>query len=156
MDAFRWIASVTYPLGPGDLEQLARYLHEFSIGGHDATPVGSEHALYYSLRRQRDYSRMVATHGRLVSVGALITLRAWSESRNDFRFYRALRGVYAKVGLPLNLADLRLIGVEPEHIISACWVDACRFYGRLLETGKSSILTRVFASGAPEVSSPEA
>ena len=146
LEALEWITAATYPLKRAGLERLARFLHEFSIVGHKSVPVGSEHPLYYTLRKQHRYPRMVATHGKLVSIGTLLTLRAWSEARADFSMYNALRQVFAKIGLPLTFDDLDRIGVAPDHILSACQADGGEsLYGMLISKTDTSLLTRVFA-----------
>jgi glycerol dehydrogenase-like iron-containing ADH family enzyme len=145
-EALEWINSTTYPLDRVGLEQLARFLHEFSIVGHKSVPIGSEHMLYYLLRKRQNYSRMVATHGKLVSIGTLITLRAWSEATGDFSMYDALRLAFSKVGLPLTFGELKSVGVAPEHILSACIAaDSGNLYSALFHSDDTLLLTRVFA-----------
>jgi glycerol dehydrogenase-like iron-containing ADH family enzyme len=144
--ALEWIQSTAYPLDRAGLEQLARFLHEFSIVGHKSVPIGSEHMLYYLLRKRHNYSRMVATHGKLVSIGTLTTLRAWSELTDDFSMYDALRLVFSKVGLPLTFDELESVGVAPEHIHSAYLAaDSGTLYRELFGDGDTSLLFRVFA-----------
>jgi glycerol dehydrogenase-like iron-containing ADH family enzyme len=145
-EALEWVVSVSYPLDIEGLKRLAELLHEFSIVGHVLVPTGSEHALYYALRTQQNYPRMVATHGKLVSIGTLLTLRAWSELNGDFSMYNALQQIYGKIGLPVTYDDLKRIGVMPEHIISAWGSSACDgLYGAALGTeGITRLLEKVF------------
>lgn len=148
-EALEWIDSAAYPLDRDGLERLARLLHEFSIAGHKSVPIGSEHVLYYLLRKRQNYSRMVATHGKLVSIGTLITLRAWSEARGDFSMYEKLRHAFAKIGLPRTFSDLDSIGVKTEHLVSAGRIFANdSLYGRLFNKDGASPLTAVFATSS--------
>jgi glycerol dehydrogenase-like iron-containing ADH family enzyme len=144
-DVLRWIASSSFPLDEAGLIELAKFLHEFSVSRHESMPAGSEHCLYYALRTQQNYSRMLATHGRLVSIGTLLTIRAWSEASGDFSMYHSLRAAYAKIGLPLTLDELRRIGVAPEHIVAACRT-AMRgsLYEILMGGSDASLISRVF------------
>ncbi len=143
-EALTWLESEPYPLDRTGLVRLARFLHEFSVVGHNSIPVGSEHALYYALRQKYAYPRMVATHGKLVSIGTLLILRAWSERYTDFSMYYNVRHTFAKVGLPLSLPDLERMGVFPDHICTACRTLAGpNLLDQLLRTDPS-LLTRVF------------
>lgn len=147
LEALNWMESEAYPLDRAGLVKLAGFLHEFSVVGHDSIPVGSEHALYYALRRQYAYSRMVATHGKLVSIGTLLILRAWSERHADFSMYHKVRRIFAKVKLPLSFPELRTIGVQPEHILAAGRSQArTTRLGQLFEDEGMALLERVFAA----------
>lgn len=150
IDALAWFDATTYPLDRASLAQLAAFLHDFSIDGHDAIPVGSEHALYYALRLSQNYPRMVATHGKLVSIGTLITLRAWGEAAGDLTVYAKLREAFAKAGLPLTFADLARIGVLREHLIKECQTGrAGPFYQRLVAEDEASLFDRIFGGAPP-------
>lgn len=144
-DVLQWIASSSFPLDLTGLIELAKFLHDFSVSRHERMPTGSEHSLYYALRLQQNYPRTLATHGKLVSIGTLLTMRAWSEAAGDFSVYDSLRAAYAKIGLPLTLDDLWRIGVAPEHIIAACRT-AMRgsLYEILMGGSDSSLIGRVF------------
>lgn len=52
--------------------RLAHYLHETSLdvirNNHTNLNAASEHKLYYELQEQQQYSKALATHGRLVSI----------------------------------------------------------------------------------------
>lgn len=145
MHALEWTLSAPYPFDRAGLKSLAKLLHDFSITGHKHVPVGSEHALYYAFRHQQDYPRTITTHGKLVSIGNLLTVRAWTEEIKDFSFYERLRSAYTRIGLPVTFADLEAIGVARGHIVAALQAfKGDGLYAKLFEGRDFSLVDRIF------------
>jgi glycerol dehydrogenase-like iron-containing ADH family enzyme len=150
MQALEWVLNDFVQFDRPSLKLLARYLHEASLdiirNGHTRLAAASEHWLYYRMQERQHYPKMIATHGRLISMGNLITLRIFAEATSDFSLYEKMRTVYTKIGLPLTYADLLAIGVEKQHIIAGLEDIAQRdcLYNDYFSKKDHSILDRIF------------
>ena len=133
MAALTWLEGCRYPLSEENLLILAEFLHIFSLAGHDSIPPGSEHSLYYALRERHDYPRMVATHGKLVGAGALLTLSAWSEIRRDFAFGKRVHSTFKRVGIPTNFDDLVALGVTRDDMIDGVRRSGSKLFAELFD-----------------------
>ena len=132
--------------------KLAHYLHESSLeagrNGTTALNAASEHWLYYKMQERQRYSKSLATHGRLVSIGTLLTLKIFGEQAGDNSLYEDMRQAHLKVGLPLSFADLSEISVEREHIVQGL-ADVAKgtmdcLYRDYFAAGDYALLDRVF------------
>lgn len=116
--ALDWLEQSKWPLETRALCELAEHLHEFSLSGHDQFAVGSEHELYYALRRKYGHSREVATHGKVVAFGSLPSVIAWCEQLNDFSLFERIQAAFERVALPVTFRDLAQIGISSEEFFS--------------------------------------
>lgn len=119
--AVEWVLGSRGSMAGLDLRSLARYLHESSLDvlrlGHTRLNAASEHLLCYRLQEKHHYPADHATHGRLVSIGTLLVCAMFSRSSGQHGFYRSVRRLYEKSGLPTTYGDLAQIGVHREHIL---------------------------------------
>ncbi|WP_455753683.1 hypothetical protein [Streptomyces griseoluteus] len=119
--AVEWVLGSRGSVAGLDLRSLARYLHESSLDvlrlGHTRLNAASEHLLCYRLQEKHHYPADHATHGRLVSIGTLLVCAMFSRSTGQHSFYRSVRRLYEKSGLPITYGDLAQIGVHREHIL---------------------------------------
>ncbi|GBQ04236.1 hypothetical protein SSP531S_57280 [Streptomyces spongiicola] len=119
--AAEWVLGSPGRAGDLDLWSLARYSHESSLEvlrlGHTRLNAASEHQLCYRLQERYPYPADRATHGRLVSIGTLLVCAMFSRSSSEHDFYRSIRRLYEKSGLPSDYGGLNRIGVQREHIL---------------------------------------
>ena len=119
--AAEWALGSPGQTGDLDLWTLARYSHESSLEvlrlGHTRLNAASEHLLCYRLQERYRYPSDRATHGRLVSIGTLLVCAMFSRSSKEHDFYRSIRRLYEKSGLPSDYGGLNRIGVQREHIL---------------------------------------
>ncbi|GGW93590.1 iron-containing alcohol dehydrogenase [Streptomyces lomondensis] len=119
--AVEWVLGSPVPVSELDLRSLARYLHESSLDvlrlGHTRLNAASEHLLCYRLQERYHYPADRATHGSLVSIGTLLVCATFSRSSGERDFYRMIRRLYEKSGLPGTYGDLARIGVRREHVL---------------------------------------
>jgi len=151
MEALNWALTSLQEFDEAALKELARYLHTSSVdvirNGDTRLNAASEHWLYYKMQEQQKYSKMLATHGRLVSIGNLITTRLLGEAQGDLSLFEKLSEIHKKTGLPLSYVDLAEITVHKEHIIQGL-VDLKEkecLYQECFNSGDYSILDRIFA-----------
>jgi glycerol dehydrogenase-like iron-containing ADH family enzyme len=119
-NAMEWVEGGLDRFDEASLRRLAVILHEASVDiirfGQAALNAASEHWLYYKMQERRHYPKMVATHGKLVSIGTLISCRILSEETANEGLYRRVRALHEKLGLPQRGADLAALGVDVAHI----------------------------------------
>lgn len=133
-----------------DLWSLARYSHESSLEvlrlGHTRLNAASEHLLCYRLQERYGYPADRATHGRLVSIGTLLVCAMFSRSNREHDFYRSIRWLYEKSGLPSDYGSLYRIGVQREHILRGLddLADTNCLLGRLYRKYGSGMADDVF------------
>lgn len=97
------------------LERVATFLHKGSlVGGPGAA---GEHDLYYSMMRRQSYKRSNPTHGELVTIGTLLTVRRFCRLVGNHELFKQLREAFEKVGLPTEYADLNRIHVDRKHVL---------------------------------------
>lgn len=120
-EALFWTLEKFTSFDAAALTTVAKHLHESSIdiirSGTTRLNAASEHWLFYAMQLQQNYDRSIATHGKLVSIGTLISLAIFGETTGDWHLYEMVRNAYAKLKLPLNWQALTAIGVERSHII---------------------------------------
>lgn len=120
MDAFEWSMTLIGQLEKRDLLVLAYYLHESSLdvvrNGHSTLNAGAEHALYYQMQQRRKYPKSIATHGRLVSIGTLLTTHLFADRTCNTDIYELLQRIYRTVRLPMSYAELSAFGIHREHV----------------------------------------
>jgi glycerol dehydrogenase-like iron-containing ADH family enzyme len=122
-DAFEWSKSLTGQLPRKDLVVLAYYLHESSLdvvrNGHTTLNAGAEHSLYYRMQQRHCYPKSITTHGRMVTIGTLLTTALFAEQTGNSMLHEELRSIYRQVSLPTTYAQLTSIGIERGHITAA-------------------------------------
>lgn len=120
-NALNWVIDSYDTFDKEALKKLAHYLHNSSIDviekGDTRLSVADEHKMHYIMLRNEHYSRSIATHGRMVSVGTLISARIFGEFISDLTLYDMLREAYKKLGLPLNYKELEDAEMKKDHII---------------------------------------
>ncbi len=131
------------------LKKLAKYLHNASIesiNNEEKMLVGSEHKLYYEMQQNEHYFKMRTTHGRLISMGNLISARIFAEATNDFMIYNKFREAHKILGLPLTYQELEKIDVTKEHIINGLkkLIGKGYLFSDYFSRGDYSILDRIF------------
>ena len=150
-DAMDWAGGPLEQFDEPSLRRLAVILHEASVDiirfGKAALNAASEHWLYYKMQERRGYPRMIATHGKLVSIGTLITCRIFAEATGDDGLYLRVKALHEKLGLPHRLADLAALGVTLEDIETGLGELSDRecLYRDYFAGGDYSIVTRIFS-----------
>jgi glycerol dehydrogenase-like iron-containing ADH family enzyme len=149
--AMEWVLGSLDRFDESNLRKLAVMLHEASVDiirhGQQALNAASEHWLYYKMQERRNYPKMLATHGKLVSMGTLISCRIFAEQTGDHELERKLRAIHARLGLPRCFADLEAFGISPDHIVAGLRELADRdcLYRDYFASHDYSILARTFA-----------
>ncbi len=152
MEALNWALQSFIDYDPITLQKLAYYLHESSVDvirkGTTKFNAASEHLLYYKMQEAQKYQPMRTTHGRIVSIGNLITTRIFAEETGQDYLYETLRIAYKKVGLPLTFKDLESISIKRNHIVQGLikLSDHDCLYTHYFSSRDFSILNRVFNS----------
>lgn len=150
VNALEWVVTTFTHFDRLSLEILAHYLHESSLdvirNGHARLSAASEHWLYYKMQERHNYPKMLATHGKMVSIGNLITARILGEATSDLTLYKKLVLAHEKLGLPLTYTDLLSIRIKKEDIIQGIQDIQGRecMYANYFATGDYSILDRIF------------
>lgn len=153
IDALNWALTSPSLVKRSELKKLAVYLHESSVdvirNGNTELNAGSEHWLYYRMQEQQKFNKMIATHGRVVSIGNLITTRIFGEAVGDLGLYGKLRKAHEIVGLPRTYTDLAVIGILKEHIergLASLEMPDCLF-ADYFAGGNYDVLDRIFGDG---------
>lgn len=99
---------------------LAKYIFEMSLEiNKNHRQTGGEHKLYYTMEKMYNYPTEKPTHGQIVSIGTLLTVKIASYITRDPHFYLTLREIYEKLNLPLDYSALEEISISREQLINA-------------------------------------
>lgn len=119
MDALDWVNSSFKRFDEITVKRLACYLHESSLDvikrNNTELSASGEHDLYYQMMNLWKYDRRNPTHGELVSVGTLFSVKIL----NNEALYQKLKKAFLKLGIPTNYDELHEINIEKEHIEKA-------------------------------------
>lgn len=132
------------------VKNIARFSHLSSLSvireGNSKLSAGSEHALYYQLLINEQYSHELATHGELVSIGTLFIAYLYGKSTGSMSLYSDLRHAYKKIGLPTTYDELESICVRRSHLVRAIRQVAAhsRLYRCLIAKQPTKILDAVY------------
>ncbi len=153
VEAMRWVISGFNGYDEEGLRQLGSYLHEASLTvvrrGDTRLSSAGEHLLYHRLmERQPDYRQGLPTHGQIVAIGTLLSLRLFSIQSKESELEDLVRKAYERLQLPLTWSDLEKIGIKREHLIDALEhlaAPQCHL-GSWAVKGDWTLLDEVFAS----------
>jgi glycerol dehydrogenase-like iron-containing ADH family enzyme len=148
--AMNWVLNSLKSFDRDNLERLAWHLHEASL--HIITKdqavlnAASEHWLYYKMQERQKYPKMVATHGKIVSIGTLLSSSMFFEATGDSWLIEQVRKIHGRLGLPLTYADLADLGVTRDHVLSGLsdLSDRDCLYSNYFLHNDFSIVDRVF------------
>lgn len=116
MDALDWVNSSFKRFDKITLKQLACYLHRSSVNvikrKNTELSAAGEHDLYYQMMNLWNYDRRNPTHGELVSIGTLFSVKILNEGA----LYQKVKKAFLKLGIPTNYDELHKINIEIEHI----------------------------------------
>ncbi len=151
MHALNWAAHDLTEFDRHALELLAHYLHESCLevirNGHAQLSAASEHWLYYKMQERKQFNKSISTHGKMVSIGNLITTRIFAEETGDFTLYNEMRNAHKKTGLPLTYGDLsniQLSKVDLMQGIAGLDTKDC-LYSDYFSSRDYSVLDRIYS-----------
>lgn len=121
-EALNWVINSFQNYDIISLTKLAKYLHNSSLTviKRNDTLLSSagEHKLYYKIiEQQKQYTNNIPTHGQLVAIGTLISIKIFSKQMKDNLLYEKIKMAYKKLRLPLNYKQLENIGIKRSYLI---------------------------------------
>lgn len=121
-EVLRWVLQKFEAYNEECLKRLANYLHHSSLDviKSDSTELssGSEHILYHKIfEKQLVNNSIIATHGQIVGIGALITAKIFSEYTGNDAIYCDLKFAYQKLRLPTSYDEVSHIGIKRQYLI---------------------------------------
>lgn len=121
--ALEWVLKHFEKFDRQTLKRLAVYLHNSSVDSIKRDDLrlsaAGEHDLYYTMLLQQKYSKNNPTHGELVTIGTLLTTKIIGKVFKQDTLYQWLKTAFKKLKLPTTYAELRSVGVEKDHIVTA-------------------------------------
>lgn len=120
-EAVQWVLQNFKTYDRDCLLLLSNYLHLSSLEviKRDNTELsaGGEHILYHKIKEKQDTQKdILATHGQIVGIGALITTKIFAEYTGHEKLYLDLKMAYKKLMFPVNFTEMEKIGIQKGYL----------------------------------------
>lgn len=121
LDGLDWVNTEFHGFDESTLTRLARHVHQagekVNCCDTNDTSVGGEHKFYYAMMDLYPALRHKPSHGQVVAVGTLLTLKAHATASGDAGLYESVRTAFERLGLPLDFDQLAQLGMTREVLV---------------------------------------
>ena len=123
-DSLSWFdTSFTGEFDHNEMLRIMKYVHETGsnvVGtGVNGRRIGGEHSFYRALMRINPALRNSITHGEVVSLGVLLSLKIYSMQWGDDSLYLTFRRIFAKMDMPLTYRRFEVQGLTRDWMLQA-------------------------------------
>lgn len=119
--AFKWLEKIEHTINEDFIINLATLLHQSSVDviQRDSLLFSSagEHKLFHIMKEKFKYKEKDPTHGQLVALGTLISVKIFCEITKSNNFFDYLKDLYKKWDLPYSYNTMNKIGIRQKELI---------------------------------------